>query len=103
MNVLCSIGTGSKALEAWPPSKNVSYLTVPDFPASWLVRTVSIRLKSVKNIEKITKSMKMVSAAKYARAERQLKPARTYGVAAQGTRERERERERLRLSCEVFM
>lgn len=45
---------------------------------------VSIRLKSVKNIEKITKSMKMVSAAKYAQAERQLRPARTFGVAAQG-------------------
>ena len=45
---------------------------------------VSIRLKSVKNIEKITKSMKMVSAAKYSQAERQLRPARTYGVAAQG-------------------
>ena len=45
---------------------------------------VSIRLKSVKNIEKITKSMKMVSAAKYTQAERQLRPARTYGVAAQG-------------------
>ena len=45
---------------------------------------MSVRLKSVKNIEKITKSMKMVSAAKYAQAERQLKPARTFGVAAQG-------------------
>lgn len=29
--------------------------------------------------------MKMVSAAKYSQAERQLRPARTYGVAAQGT------------------
>ena len=48
------------------------------------VISVSIRIKSVKNIEKITKSMKMVSAAKYSQAERQLKPARTYGVAAQG-------------------
>lgn len=28
--------------------------------------------------------MKMVSAAKYSQAERQLRPARTYGVAAQG-------------------
>ena len=49
-----------------------------------LTCAVSIRLKSVKNIEKITKSMKMVSAAKYSQAERQLRPARTYGVAAQG-------------------
>ena len=45
---------------------------------------VSIRLKSVKNIQKITKSMKMVSAAKYAKAERELKPARAYGEGAYG-------------------
>ena len=47
--------------------------------------TVSVRLKSVKNIEKITKSMKMVSAAKFQLAERELKPARSYGEGAQGT------------------
>lgn len=45
---------------------------------------VAIRLKSVKNIEKITKSMKMVSAAKYGLAERELQPARTYGLGAVG-------------------
>lgn len=45
---------------------------------------MSIRLKSVKNIEKITKSMKMVSAAKFQLAERELKPARSYGEGAQG-------------------
>jgi len=45
---------------------------------------VSIRLKSVKNIEKITKSKKMVSAAKYQIAERELKPARSYGEGARG-------------------
>jgi len=37
----------------------------------------------VKNIQKITQSMKMVSAAKYARAERDLKAARPYGTGAQ--------------------
>uniref|UniRef100_A0A8C6KS13 ATP synthase subunit gamma n=1 Tax=Nothobranchius furzeri TaxID=105023 RepID=A0A8C6KS13_NOTFU len=42
----------------------------------------TIRLKSIKNIQKITKSMKMVAAAKYARAEKQLKPARVYGTGA---------------------
>jgi hypothetical protein len=46
--------------------------------------TVSIRLKSVTNIEKITKSMKMVSAAKYQIADRELKPARVFGLGAQG-------------------
>ncbi len=47
--------------------------------------TVSIRIKSVTNIEKITKSMKMVSAAKFRIAERELKPARAYGEGAQGS------------------
>jgi F-type H+-transporting ATPase subunit gamma len=43
-----------------------------------------MRLKSVKNIQKITKSMKMVSAAKYAKAEKDLKLARPYGSAVLG-------------------
>jgi len=46
------------------------------------LKDITIRLKSIKNIQKITKSMKMVSAAKYSRAERQLKPARVYGTGA---------------------
>ncbi|GFO44954.1 ATP synthase subunit gamma [Plakobranchus ocellatus] len=46
------------------------------------LKEIRIRLKSVTNIQKITKSMKMVSAAKYARAERELKPARSYGMGA---------------------
>ncbi|KAI6239693.1 ATP synthase subunit gamma, mitochondrial [Aphelenchoides fujianensis] len=47
------------------------------------LKDISIRLKSVKNIQKITKSMKMVAAAKYAKAERDLKGARAYGEGAQ--------------------
>lgn len=47
------------------------------------LKAIAIRLKSVKNIQKITQSMKMVSAAKYARAERDLKAARPYGLGAQ--------------------
>lgn len=46
------------------------------------LKEISTRLKSVKNIQKITKSMKMVSAAKFAKAERELKDARPYGSAA---------------------
>ena len=46
------------------------------------LKEISLRLKSVKNIQKITKSMKMVSAAKYAKAERDLKGARAYGEGA---------------------
>lgn len=47
------------------------------------LKDIRLRLKSVKNIQKITQSMKMVSAAKYARAERDLKPARPYGEGSQ--------------------
>lgn len=46
------------------------------------LKAIALRLKSVKNIQKITQSMKMVSAAKYAKAERELKPARPYGAGA---------------------
>ncbi|XP_067861212.1 ATP synthase subunit gamma, mitochondrial isoform X2 [Heptranchias perlo] len=46
------------------------------------LKDITRRLKSIKNIQKITQSMKMVAAAKYARAERDLKPARVYGAGA---------------------
>jgi len=52
------------------------------------LKAISIRLKSVKNIQKITQSMKMVSAAKYSRAERELKQARPYGEGAAAFYER---------------
>ncbi|XP_054713983.1 ATP synthase subunit gamma, mitochondrial-like [Uloborus diversus] len=47
------------------------------------LKDIRMRLKSVKNIQKITQSMKMVSAAKYARAERELKQAKPFGEGAQ--------------------
>ncbi|KAK0179871.1 hypothetical protein PV327_005582 [Microctonus hyperodae] len=46
------------------------------------LKTISLRLKSVKNIQKITQSMKMVSAAKYNHAERDLKQCRPMGHGA---------------------
>ncbi|XP_039617250.1 ATP synthase subunit gamma, mitochondrial isoform X2 [Polypterus senegalus] len=46
------------------------------------LKDITRRLKSIKNIQKITKSMKMVAAAKYSKAERELKPARVYGNSA---------------------
>lgn len=46
------------------------------------LKAISIRLKSVKNIQKITQSMKMVSAAKYTKAERELKAARPIGAGS---------------------
>jgi F-type H+-transporting ATPase subunit gamma len=47
------------------------------------LKLIGLRLKSVTNIQKITQSMKMVSAAKFARAEKDLKSARPLGTAAQ--------------------
>lgn len=52
------------------------------------LKDVRIKLKSITNIQKITKTMQMVSAAKYARAERELKPARVYGTAAKALAEK---------------
>ncbi|XP_048006096.1 ATP synthase subunit gamma, mitochondrial-like [Leguminivora glycinivorella] len=45
------------------------------------LKQVSLRLKSIKNIQKITKTMKMVSASKFTRAERELRAARPFGYA----------------------
>jgi len=52
------------------------------------LKEISTRLKSVTSIQKITKSMKMVSAAKYARAEKALKEARSNGPATQALLEK---------------
>ncbi|XP_032707902.1 LOW QUALITY PROTEIN: ATP synthase subunit gamma, mitochondrial-like [Lontra canadensis] len=46
------------------------------------LKDITRQLKSIKNIQKITKSMKMVAAAKYARAEREWKPARVYRIGS---------------------
>nr|XP_019609102.1 PREDICTED: ATP synthase subunit gamma, mitochondrial-like [Rhinolophus sinicus] len=46
------------------------------------LKDIIMRLKSIKNIQRITKSMKMVVAAKYARVERELKPALVYGTGS---------------------
>ncbi|XP_072931432.1 ATP synthase subunit gamma, mitochondrial-like [Epargyreus clarus] len=43
------------------------------------LKQVSLRLKSIKNIQKITKTMKMVSASKFTKAERELHAARPFG------------------------
>lgn len=45
------------------------------------LKDIRVRLNSVKNIQKITQSMKMVSAAKYARADRELQKARCFSDA----------------------
>lgn len=46
--------------------------------------TVQLRLKSVQNIRKITKSMKMIASTKVAKAQRAMENARTYGNANNG-------------------
>ena len=48
-----------------------------------LCYVVETRLKSVKNIQKITKSMKMVAAAKLSRQQKALELTGPYGTAAQ--------------------
>lgn len=46
------------------------------------LKDIALRLKSVKNIQKITKSMKIVSTAKFSRAEKELKEAKVYGAGS---------------------
>ncbi|THH09232.1 hypothetical protein EW146_g8739 [Bondarzewia mesenterica] len=45
------------------------------------LRELELRLKSVRNIEKITKSMKMIASTKLARAQRAMQNGKQYGIA----------------------
>ncbi|KAG1819215.1 ATPase, F1 complex, gamma subunit domain-containing protein [Suillus subaureus] len=45
------------------------------------LREIELRLKSVKNIEKITKSMKMIASTKLAKAQRAMQSGKQYGLA----------------------
>ncbi|KIK96895.1 hypothetical protein PAXRUDRAFT_272556 [Paxillus rubicundulus Ve08.2h10] len=45
------------------------------------LREIELRLKSVRNIEKITKSMKMIASTKLAKAQRAMTAGKEYGVA----------------------
>ncbi|KAF8310360.1 ATP synthase F1 gamma [Clavulina sp. PMI_390] len=45
------------------------------------LREIEMRLKSVKNIEKITKSMKMIASTRLAKAQRAMNQAKVYGEA----------------------
>jgi F-type H+-transporting ATPase subunit gamma len=44
-----------------------------------------MRLKSVSNIAKITKSMKMIASTKMTKAQRQMDVARVYAQCSNGT------------------
>ncbi|KAI9022149.1 ATP synthase F1, gamma subunit [Phycomyces nitens] len=46
------------------------------------LREIQQRLRSVQNIEKITKSMKMIASTKVAKAQRNMETARAFGVAS---------------------
>lgn len=46
------------------------------------LKEIAVRLKSVKNIQKITGSMKMVAASKFSRAEKELRAAKVLGYGA---------------------
>lgn len=46
---------------------------------------VQIRLNSIKNIGKITKSMKMIASTKVAKAQRAMEQARIYGSSSSST------------------
>ncbi|KAL4226961.1 ATP synthase subunit gamma [Mactra antiquata] len=63
-------------------SRNAKVFVAPSTQVRGMatLKEIRLRLKSVQSIQKITKSMKMVSAAKYARAERDLRPARPFGI-----------------------
>ncbi|KAI0783249.1 ATP synthase F1 gamma [Abortiporus biennis] len=45
------------------------------------LREIELRLKSVRNIEKITKSMKMIASTKLTKAQRAMEAAKEYGSA----------------------
>ncbi|KAF8558662.1 ATP synthase F1 gamma [Imleria badia] len=45
------------------------------------LREIELRLKSVRNIEKITKSMKMIASTKLAKAQRAMIAGKQYGIA----------------------
>merc|ERR1712157_602115 len=51
--------------------------------SSGKLKELGIRLKGIRNIEKITKTMKMISSAKFAKASKTWGPARAFGEGAQ--------------------
>lgn len=52
--------------------------------SSGKLKELGIRIKSVTNIQKITKTMNMISSAKYVKAAKELESARSFGQAGAG-------------------
>ncbi|KAG0197360.1 atp3 gamma subunit of the F1 sector of mitochondrial F1F0 ATP synthase, partial [Mortierella sp. NVP41] len=46
------------------------------------LREIQLRLNAIKNIGKITKSMKMIASTKVAKAQRAMESARVYGASS---------------------
>jgi|ERR1712110_114260 len=51
--------------------------------SSGKLKELGVRLRSIRNIEKITKTMKMISSAKFAKSSKLIGPARAFGSGAQ--------------------
>lgn len=58
--------------------------TTPARHSSGKLKELGIRIRSVTNIQKITKTMNMISSAKYAKAVKELESARSFGAAGAG-------------------
>ncbi|WVQ79521.1 ATP synthase F1, gamma subunit [Cryptococcus sp. DSM 104549] len=63
------------------PTLNVARTAQQQQAGMATLREIEQRLKSVKNIEKITKSMKVVASTKLTRAEKAMREAKKYGAA----------------------
>ncbi|TXT06141.1 hypothetical protein VHUM_03614 [Vanrija humicola] len=63
------------------PALNVARVARQQQAGMATLKEIDQRLKSVRNIEKITKSMKVVASTKLTRAERAMKEAKKYGAA----------------------
>ncbi|KAK6908984.1 ATP synthase F1, gamma subunit [Kwoniella mangroviensis CBS 10435] len=63
------------------PALNVARAAQQQSQGMATLREIEQRLKSVRNIEKITKSMKVVASTKLTRAEKAMREAKKYGAA----------------------
>ncbi|KAL8279746.1 hypothetical protein RQP46_007841 [Phenoliferia psychrophenolica] len=77
MSMLFSRSAGTSLRAAAPSAR--AFSSTPAQQAT--LRELEMRIKSVGNIGKITKSMKMVAASRLARAQKAMKEAKEYGIA----------------------
>ncbi|KAI1815375.1 ATP synthase F1 gamma [Poronia punctata] len=69
-----ALRAGAAAIPARTPQNGATYATL---------REIEDRLKSIRNIEKITKTMKIVASTKLTRAQRAMGDSRKYGKTSQ--------------------